>query len=143
MIFTAQGCTAPYTAVASSSGVGFIFSVWTVYRPVTEVVKRDANTRRRTRPFPWIAFTLYIVAAFLIRIVLAVVLSITQPDLMNAAAAGTGVVRSSAGWVGAVLFISSISTIIVMVADVSARNTLSVIALKLTTAAPPGAIGLV
>lgn len=38
----------------------------------------------------------------------------------------------------AVLFITSVSTIIVMVADESARNTLAVTALKLTAAAPPG-----
>lgn len=38
----------------------------------------------------------------------------------------------------AVLFITSVSTIIVVIADVSARNTLAVTALKLTAAAPLG-----
>lgn len=39
------------TAVASSGGVCFIFSVGTVWRSITEMLQRDADTRRRTRPF--------------------------------------------------------------------------------------------
>lgn len=143
VMFTAQRSTAPDTAVASGGDVGLIFSIRTVNCPVTEVVKRDADTRRRTRPFAWITLLLDIIAAFLVRIVLAVILSITQPDLMDAAAAGTGEVSASAGWIGAVLFITSVSAIVIMIADVASRNTLSITALKLTTAAPLGAVGLI
>lgn len=47
------------TAVASSSGVGLILSVWTLGCPITQLVHGDTQARGRTGPFSRIALTWY------------------------------------------------------------------------------------
>lgn len=47
------------TAVASSSGVGLILSVWTLGCPITQLVHGDTQAWGRTGPFSRIALTRY------------------------------------------------------------------------------------
>lgn len=49
------------TAVAPSSGVGFILSIGTVSRPITQLIHRDTQARGRTGPFTWVTLPRYII----------------------------------------------------------------------------------
>lgn len=42
------------TAVAPSSGVSFILSLWTVSRPITQLIHGDTQARGWTGPFSWV-----------------------------------------------------------------------------------------
>lgn len=62
-------------------------------------------------------------SVFITRI-LAVVISITDPVLVDALAIGAGELMASAGVVGAIVFVAVIFTVIVMVTDVGAEDAL-------------------
>lgn len=72
-----------------------------------------------------IAFTLVFVTG-----ILAVVISIADPVLIDALAIGASELMASAGVIGAIVLIAVIFTVIVVVADVGAEDALPTAAFK-------------
>lgn len=72
-----------------------------------------------------VAFTLVFVTG-----ILAVVISIADPVLIDALAIGASELMASAGVIGAIVLIAVIFTVIVVVADVGAEDALPTAAFK-------------
>lgn len=117
----------------SARGVVFIFSIGAVGNSIANFIDRDAPSRPWARPFSRVArmMTLITFTFVFITSILAVVISITDPVLVDALAIGASELMASAGVIGAVVLIAVILTVIVVVTDVGAEDALPTATFKL------------
>lgn len=88
--------------------------------------------------------TLATFASLFITSILAVIVSITHPVLANALAIGASELVASAGVILAIVFITIILTVVVVVTDIGAKDTLSTATFKFFVRAHGGrAVGFI